>query len=178
MSRTMTVTSDARGCQGQPWRAARWLAVFMVAGFALAGVGAVPTSHAEELVCEGEGVKGVFVVVQSLRSANGLVTVELYNDDPEGFIKKAGRLERRRVAASDGYTEVCFNVPKPGTYAVAIYHDENGNKKFDKNFFGLPTEGFGFSNNPGILFGPPDHDEAAFEVGDTPVTVHIDVTYL
>ena len=69
-------------------------------------------------------------------------------------------------------------VYRPGTYAVAIYHDENGNKKFDKNFFGLPTEGFGFSNNPGILFGPPDHDEAAFEVGDTPVTVHIDVTYL
>jgi uncharacterized protein (DUF2141 family) len=90
-------------------------------------------SHAEEIVCEGEGVKGVFVVVQSLRSANGLVTVELYNDDPEGFIKKAGRLERRRVAVSDGDTKVCFNVPKPGTYAVAIYHDENGNKKFDKN---------------------------------------------
>ncbi len=132
----------------------------------------------EELVCEGEGVEGVFVVVRSLRSAKGLVTVELYNDDPEGFIKKAGRLERRRVEAADGETKVCFNIPKPGTYAVAIYHDENGNKKFDKNFLGIPTEGFGFSNNPKIYFGPPDHDEAAFEVGAEPVTVHIDVTYL
>lgn len=136
------------------------------------------SQESQELVCEGEGVEGVFVTVRSLRSHNGLVTVELYNDDPDGFIKKAGRLERRRVEAVGGEPKVCFNVPKPGTYAVAIYHDENGNKKFDKNFFGIPTEGFGFSNNPKIYFGPPDHDEAAFEVGAEPVTLHIDVTYM
>ena len=168
----------ARGWRRQPWLTARRLVLLAAALVALGGLGAASKGQAEEIVCEGQGVEGVFVVVRSLRSAEGLVTVELYNDDPEGFIKKTGRLERRRVAASDSETKVCFNVPKPGTYAVAIYHDENGNKKFDKNFLGIPTEGFGFSNNPGIFFGPPDHDEAAFEVGEEPVTIHIDVTYL
>ena len=174
----MTVTSIASHRSRRRPGVAGCLALLAVSLLVFSISGALSTGRAGEIVCEGEGVEGIFVVVQSLRSANGLVTVELYNDDPEGFIKKAGRLERRRVAVSDEETKVCFNVPKPGTYAVAIYHDENGNKKFDKNFIGLPTEGFGFSNNPKIFFGPPDHDEAAFEVGSEPVTIHIDVTYL
>ncbi len=34
-----------------------------------------------------------------------------------------------------------------GVYAVAIFHDENLNSNLDTNFFGIPTEGYGFSNN-------------------------------
>lgn len=54
---------------------------------------------------------------------------------------------------------------QPGRYAVAVIHDENGNGKLDTNAFGMPTEGFGFSNNPRITFGPPSFATSSLLVG-------------
>jgi uncharacterized protein (DUF2141 family) len=49
-------------------------------------------------------------------------------------------------------------------WAVSAHHDENGNDKLDKNAFGIPTEPYGFSNNPKRGFGPPKFDEVSFSV--------------
>lgn len=46
-----------------------------------------------------------------------------------------------------------------GDYAISAHHDENGNNKIDKNFFGIPNEGLGASNNPKVRFGPPNFEE-------------------
>ncbi len=51
-----------------------------------------------------------------------------------------------------------------GTYAIAIFHDSNNNKKLDKNWVGIPKEGYGFSNNVFGTFGPPSFQEASFKV--------------
>lgn len=48
-----------------------------------------------------------------------------------------------------------------GRFAVAVYHDTNGNKRLDRNFANYPTEPFGFSNNPRLITGPPAFDRAA-----------------
>ncbi len=55
------------------------------------------------------------------------------------------------------------NIPN-GTYAIAVYHDENMNHKLDKNFFGIPKEGYGFSNNAKPMFGPPSFEKAQFKL--------------
>jgi uncharacterized protein (DUF2141 family) len=47
-------------------------------------------------------------------------------------------------------------------YAIALYHDENNNGKLDKNFLGIPTERYGFSNDARGTFGPPSWSEAKF----------------
>lgn len=39
-----------------------------------------------------------------------------------------------------------ITIPK-GVYGIHVYHDENDNKKIDKNISNHPTEKFGFSNN-------------------------------
>ena len=52
----------------------------------------------------------------------------------------------------------------PGTYAISAMHDENGNGRLD-TFLGIPREGFGFSRNPRIGFGPPRFDQVRFQVG-------------
>jgi uncharacterized protein (DUF2141 family) len=54
-----------------------------------------------------------------------------------------------------------FDGLPPGGYALAVIHDENGNKKLD-TFAGIPREGFGFSRNPPISFGPPRFAAARF----------------
>ena len=52
----------------------------------------------------------------------------------------------------------------PGTYAMALFHDENSNRKLDK-FLGVPREGFGFSRNPIIRFGPPKFEQVHIKLG-------------
>ena len=52
----------------------------------------------------------------------------------------------------------------PGNYAFRYFHDKNENDEMETNWMGLPTEGFGFSNNAKGLFGPPSFDKWVFEL--------------
>jgi uncharacterized protein (DUF2141 family) len=49
-----------------------------------------------------------------------------------------------------------------GTYALAVIHDENSNGKLDTNWLGIPTEGYGFSNDAKALLGAPSFAAANF----------------
>ena len=61
----------------------------------------------------------------------------------------------------------------PGDYAIELFHDENGNGKLD-TFLGIPTEGFGASNDAPEKFGPPKYADARFTVtGDQTLTIHM-----
>jgi uncharacterized protein (DUF2141 family) len=66
-------------------------------------------------------------------------------------------------------------VPARKSYAVAVYHDENGDHDFNRTLFGLPSEGFGFSRDPETIFGIPSYDSVRFEagIGDTDVAVSL-----
>jgi acyl-CoA reductase-like NAD-dependent aldehyde dehydrogenase/uncharacterized protein (DUF2141 family) len=52
----------------------------------------------------------------------------------------------------------------PGRYAASIYLDENGNRKLDFGFLGIPKEPVGASNNPKSRMGPPRFDDCAFDM--------------
>lgn len=65
----------------------------------------------------------------------------------------------------------------PGEYAVALFHDENGNGRLDR-WGPLPTEGFGFSRNPRLGFGPPSFRQASFTIGAGEVRQVIKIHYL
>ncbi len=75
--------------------------------------------------------------------------------------------------------EVRFTIPglAPGRYAVASYHDENGNGKFDQTWIGLPDEGLGFSNGAWIGFGAPAFDEAAVEISEKNRVIAVTLRY-
>ncbi len=64
-----------------------------------------------------------------------------------------------------------------GAYALSVIHDENGNARLD-TFAGIPREGFGFSRNPGIGFGPPRFSAAAFPLGSGATTQQVRIRYL
>ena len=62
-----------------------------------------------------------------------------------------------------GRKVVWKTAPVPdGMYALAVFHDCNGNDELDKNCLGKPVEPYGFSNNIRHLLGPPDIKEATF----------------
>lgn len=72
---------------------------------------------------------------------------------------------------------VHFSDLAQGNYAVALIHDENANGKLDTALM-IPREGFGFSNNPAIGFGPPKFAAARFAVGSGETTQSIKMKYM
>jgi uncharacterized protein (DUF2141 family) len=69
-----------------------------------------------------------------------------------------------------------FQVP-PGRYGVVVIHDENSNMKLDRSFFGIPKEGFGFSNNPHVVLSAPSFQAAAVAVSCPATHVEIKLIY-
>ena len=113
----------------------------------------------------------VTVRVSTFRSVKGMLRCRLYAR-PDGFPGKPPVAAEESVAVSAKAMICAFSGVAPGTYAVALFHDENGDGKLDKNFLGIPREGVGVSNNKIRSFGPVWED-AKFEVkGD----VALDVT--
>ena len=62
-----------------------------------------------------------------------------------------------------GFVIATFENLRLGTYALSLYHDENNNGMLDTNFFGIPKEPYGFSNDARGTFGPPKYTAAQFE---------------
>jgi acyl-CoA reductase-like NAD-dependent aldehyde dehydrogenase/uncharacterized protein (DUF2141 family) len=63
----------------------------------------------------------------------------------------------------------------PGTYAVSVYEDLNGNHKLDHNFLGVPREPVGVSGHPRARYGPPRFDECSFPLNGPAQTIDIKV---
>lgn len=62
----------------------------------------------------------------------------------------------------------------PGSYAVAVYHDENSNQKLDRAFTGIPTEEYGFSNDARALMSAPDLQDQIFKhEQNTVIRIHL-----
>ncbi|MDA1325954.1 MAG: DUF2141 domain-containing protein, partial [Proteobacteria bacterium] len=74
------------------------------------------------------------------------------------------------------YHAPCSN--HPTTVNNPGYHDENDNKKLDRNIIGIPQEGFGFSNNPSLGFDLPEEEEIRFKAKQTGIDLRISVVYL
>jgi uncharacterized protein (DUF2141 family) len=117
------------------------------------------------------------VVAEGLRNSNGLLAVTLYADDSSRFLAKKGSLYVGRVDAQSGTTRACIFVPKPGVYALALYHDENASRGLDRSGIGLPTEGYGFSNNPATLAGLPTFKSVRINIPKTGLTTRVKMKY-
>lgn len=137
------------------------LAAGLMTTLSLVNAQAAPQSA---LACDNpaatSGMPRLHVTAHGAHSSAGNVTFTLYGEDPSRFLKPRGSLLVTRAPITGEHAELCFAVSAPGTYAVAIYHDENNNHHFDRNFLGLPAEGYGFSNDAPTLFGPPSFSAA------------------
>ena len=121
-------------------------------------------------------VGSVTVAVSGLRSAKGEMLACL-TARARSFPDCGKDPEARKLSVPAGETRLRFDRVAPGTYAVSLLHDENGNGKADMALF-VPREGFGFSRNARVALGPPKFAAAAFAVEDRAVTVPIRMRYL
>ncbi|HEX2797882.1 MAG TPA: DUF2141 domain-containing protein [Immundisolibacter sp.] len=103
----------------------------------------------------------VEVIARGLRNHQGSVLFALFIE-PRGFPDR-GELAAMRVEVpidADQVRARFSNVPDGQALAVGVLHDEDGDKRMATGLFGMPKEGFGVSNNPRILFGPPRFEDA------------------
>jgi uncharacterized protein (DUF2141 family) len=117
------------------------------------------------------------VSVLGVHKVAGNVTVTLYGPRPEAFLARGGRLARLRVPLTSHAASACFQVSAPGIYAVAVYHDENNDHDFNRNFLGIPTEGYGFSNDAPTLAGLPSFESVRFAVTAQGASLQLHLRY-
>jgi len=116
----------------------------------------------------GSGADAVRIDVEitGIRLPKGNVTVLLYPDKPDDFLAKGKRLSKIRIPVHSNVVTACMTAPAPGRYAIAFYHDQNGDRKLDRTLMGRPAEGFGFSNDPHVsAFGLPRFTDVLFAAG-------------
>lgn len=104
---------------------------------------------------------------------NGIVKVGLYNSEGD-FLEKefralSSKIEKNRAS-------VIFSDVPDGVYAISSYHDEDNNGIFNTILGFIPTESFGTSNNAPARFGPPEWEDAKFEVKNSN-PLKLDITF-
>jgi uncharacterized protein (DUF2141 family) len=103
------------------------------------------------------------IEVSNIANNKGLIEFALYKN-PDVFTQ-AGKTHRLyRLDAQKGTVSHTFKDLEAGKYAIVVYHDENHNKICDKNFFGIPTEAYAFSNNLRPKLSAPSFEECAIKL--------------
>lgn len=125
--------------------------------------------------CEGGGGAAVLVRVQGFRQGAGRVRVQSYRGG--GWLERGQWVHRVDVPVrlSGRNMNVCLPLPGPGTYGIAVRHDENNNGDSDRR------DGGGFSRNPDISFPfdmRPRFNEVSFTAGAGVTTINIVLNYL
>lgn len=115
--------------------------------------------------------------VDGLRNSIGVVGSTIFKS-PDGWPEdnsKAFRHGPTPILAGEHQAVVVWENLPPGDYAIAAIHDENRNAKLDRNFLGIPKEGFGFANNPHVGLSAPPFQAAVIHVRcpSTETAIHL-----
>ena len=107
------------------------------------------------------------VVITGLHSPDGNVLVALHRapeSSPDATVPDAPLVANAAHPSDTDEVVVVFPDLLPGDYAVGAFHDANSNGELDANAFGMPTEGYGFSNDARGFMGPARFADAAVAV--------------
>ena len=115
----------------------------------------------------------IAIDVHDVPSSKGKISVAVYNTK-EGFLKFDKVYKCDSIVAKKGITSIAITDIPEGEYALAIFHDENGNDKLDTNWLGIPKEKVAFSKAKMKTFGPPPFKDCAFKVAkDTKIAISL-----
>lgn len=99
------------------------------------------------------------IEISEIKKNEGKIMLQLFDENQKVLTRKMGEIK-------DNKCVILIENLKPGKYAVRYFHDENFNGLMETNMFGMPTEGYGFSNNAVGMFGPPPFEKWLFEIDE------------
>ena len=106
----------------------------------------------------------VTITATGLRNAKGVLRACMTGEVAHFPSCKNPAASYNLVGEASHSVTLTFRDVKPGRYAIALLHDENANGKADRAAMMIPKEGFGFSRDAKVRFGPPKFGAAAFDV--------------
>lgn len=119
----------------------------------------------------------ISVAIAGLKNTQGQVRFSLFNS-AQGFPGSGEQaIAKGSTSATDTPPSFTFENLQPGQYAVAVFHDVNGDGILNRGLMGIPKEGFGFSNNPKLLMGAPSFKRAAVAVNSDRLEICIQLKY-
>jgi len=121
---------------------------------------------------------GIHVKILDIRNSTGAVACALF-ESPEGFPTEFlySATNIMVIKIRDTQARCDFEEIAPGTYALAVIHDENMNGKLDTDWLGIPTEGYGFSNDATAALGAPSFSAASFPYDGRTLDLTISLNY-
>lgn len=117
------------------------------------------------------------IEVDGLNSQNGEVCLKLFSASSGFPYTNNNVVEKQCVKITNNPLTITLNEIPSGSYAAAIFHDIYGDRKLRRNSLGMPTEGYGFSNNPIVRNGPPKYGDCVFVVAGSDTTIKIQMNY-
>jgi uncharacterized protein (DUF2141 family) len=137
---------------------------------------AVTCATAFAVIAEAQQGNSITVQVSGLRNNTGDVRCGLYNSAAT-FPKNGQELKGVQAPIANQQATCTFTDVPPGTYAVALFHAEQGQTVMRTGMFGMPRDGYGFSRNAKIGMGPPAFNDAAYSYAGGATTWPVTITY-
>ncbi|HSB06297.1 MAG TPA: DUF2141 domain-containing protein [Thermodesulfobacteriota bacterium] len=167
-TRKSAVASTAKEPEMRVPLGVRCLALFVVLVF---------TNLTTIAFAQSSSCPGIHVKVLNIRNSTGTVACALF-ESPVGFpieyLQSATNIMAIKIRKTQARCD--FEDIPPGTYAIAVIHDENMNGKLDTNWLGIPKEGYAFSNDVKALLGAPSFSAASFQydggIMDLTISLH------
>ena len=104
------------------------------------------------------------VTIDRIDKVQGTLMISLF-DSREAYQQDGKPFWAAKHAVVDKSVSFTLHGVPAGDYAAKVFHDENDNGSMDSNVLGIPSEGYGFSNNGG-RFGPSSYEDAKFALQD------------
>jgi uncharacterized protein (DUF2141 family) len=127
------------------------------------------------------------VVVEGIASSAGTIIAGIYDnrDSYDRAVAESSKVEVNDGKRLIGVTlrprgesqTIVFPDLRPGSYAVALFHDENDNGRLDKDGLGFPTEAYAMSNNARGFLRPPAFKDVTVQIGERDETIRIKLVY-
>ena len=118
------------------------------------------------------------VAIKGIKNQKGQVCLRIYDSELGFPLGNSSGLKSQCTKITGNSFKQKFTGLKKGNYAIAVIDDQNENNKLDRDFFGIPEEGFGISNNPtvSIKTGTPKFEKASFSLIQNQ-TIEIEMKY-
>ena len=110
-----------------------------------------------------QGSATLTVEITNIKNKKGRIQIGLYNNY-KSFPKVGKQYKMVRLKPTGKTIKHKFTGLKSGKYAIDIYHDENGDKKCNKNMLGVPTEAYAFSRNFRPKFSAPKFSDCSISL--------------
>ena len=118
------------------------------------------------------------IEITNIRFEKGWIRIGLYNHPDQFPVQPVKTFDYRKTSLKEGMMEIILDDILPGTYAISLLDDVNGNDRMDYKLLKIPAEGFGFSNNIKPKLKHPSYDHCSFSIPDGSSRIRIEMQYL